>query len=59
MLHPFNLNGRDGGAGNPRQEGAAQGITERVAEARLKRLDNELGAHVCYELLFNLRTLND
>ena len=42
MQNAVNLDGRDGGAGDGRQQDAAQGVAQRHAVAALQRLDDEL-----------------
>ncbi len=41
VLDTFDLDRRDGGAGNAGQQGPAHGVAQRVAESRLQRLDDE------------------
>ena len=53
VLDTLDPHGRDGGTGNPGQQGAAQGVAERVAETRLERLDDEPRADVGDSLFFD------
>src|SRR3972149_8541416 len=41
VLHPFDAHAGDRRPGDPGQQGAAQGVTERVPEPRLERVHDE------------------
>ena len=59
MLNTFDLQSRDGGAGDTGQQGATQGVAQRVTESGLQRFDYEPRTEVGDSLLLDLWTLND
>src|SRR5690606_1812648 len=56
---PVDPDRRDGRPRNRREQGSAQRVAERVAEARLERLDGEPGAVVADRLFAEVGTLSD
>ena len=59
VQHAVDLDARDRGTGDRRQQGTAERVAERVAEAGLERLDHEPRAELVDDLFRQGRALSD